>query len=256
MQIGQAATPAVAGPVNYAGASGNAAIGLLMQQIGSAQWNNYQVLRWTWWDYVSIPNTGALTTPWTFFSVPAGQADPVSGRQKTLEQTNMQQSGQFGQQYFVIQQLRLHLNALPKVRQNATVAALTTFSFDQLVFANKFASALLAGVMTVTIGQKLYFQNVQPLRVLPPGFGVDQVIVPFDLTTNAAGNAYIAQSNNLSDVYNLSPPQMIEPTQTFTAQMTFPDIGYEFHDAFDAAAQNANVECGFIRAGYILRPVQ
>lgn len=256
MPISNAATPNVAGQLNFQGAGGNAAIGLLMQQIGSAQWNNYNVLRWTWYDYVSIYATAASTNPWTFFAVAQGGADPVSGRVKTFEQTNMAQQGQFGQQYFVIQQLRMHLALLPKVRQNATVAAETAFSYDQLVWSNKFLQALLTGVLTINIGAKLYFQNMQPLRILPPGFGLGQVIVPFDSATNAAGNAYVAQSNNLDDVYNLTPPQMIEPTQTFTAQMTFPDNGYDFHNAFDAAAQPAGVECGLILDGYTLRPVQ
>lgn len=258
MQIQPPGGASVAMPVNFAGANGNAAIGLLMQTIGSAQWNNYQVLRWIWYDYVSIGATGLINTPLTFFAVANGNADPVSGRIKNLEQTNMGQQGQFGQQYFVIQQIKMHLNGLPKSRQNATVAAETAFSYDQLIFANRFRSMLSTGVLSVVIGQKLYYQNVQPLRDMPPGFGLnDDVIVPYDSATNAAGNAYIAQSQNLDDVYDLGAvPQMIEPTQTFTAQMTFPDLGYNWAAVYDAAGQPAGVECGLILDGYTIRPVQ
>ena len=258
MQLQNTGPATVAGQQNFGGVGGNAAIGLLMQQIGSAQWNNYQVLRWIWYDYVSIFNTAASTNPLTFFAVAQGSADPVSGRIKTLEQTNMTQQGQFGQQYFVIQQIRMHLNGLPKARQNGTVSAEATFGADQLIFANRFRAMLSTGVLQVNIAAKLYYQNVQPLRVMPPGFGLDDgVVVPYASEVNAAGNAYIAQSNSMDDVYDLGVvPQMIEPTQTFTAQMSFPDLGYDFHNVYATAGQPANVECGLILDGYTIRPVQ
>jgi hypothetical protein len=237
-----------------------AAIGLLVNQIGSANWRQWQVVRYTFWDYAQFTATGALTTAINLFSIPLGNQDPVSAAAKTLEDTNMIQAGQFGQNYFVIQQIRTHLYLLPKARQNATVAATTTYSYDQEVVSAQIRAVMQTGVLNVTIGQKAYFDFQQPFRNNPPGFGLSNVIVPYDfVTANAAGrqcNAYVAQSASLADVYNLTPPQLIEPAQIFTMQLNFPDLGYNWHNVLDAAAQNANVKVGVILDGYLARPMQ
>jgi hypothetical protein len=231
-------------------------IGRLVQQIGSANWSKWQWIRWVFYDYVRVPNTAAGNTPLIFFTNNLGQADTFSGIQKTLEWTNMPQQGQFGQNYFVIQEIRSHLQLVPKARQNATVAATTNYTYDQMVFSQRYKTALSTGVLDFTIGQKQYWHMQQPFRTCPPGFGLTQVIVPFDLVASATGNAYLAQSNNLSDVYGVSPPQLIEPSQQFTATVSFPDLGYNFHNCLDASGQNAAVEAGIILDGYIFRPMQ
>jgi len=253
-----AALQAASNIAGFATGLGNdqAAIGLLVSQIASADWNSWQVVRYSFYDYVRIPYAAATTAPLTFFSVPLGQQDPIGLFAKTLEQTNMVQQGQFGQQYFVIQQLRTHLALAPKARQNATVAATTNYVYDQQVFSNKYRNALSTGVLQMLIGQKLYLTLPQPFRFAPPGFGVAAVAVPFDSVVSATGNSYLSQSNNLSDVYNLSPPQLIEPAQTFQIQITFPDKGLSFNAALDGAAQPAYVDAGVILDGYLCRPVQ
>jgi len=238
------------------------AIGLLVQQIGSANWSQWQVIRYTFYDYARFTATGLLTTNLTFFTNPLGSQDPVSALTKTTEDTNMLQAAQFGQQYFIIEQIRTHLYLLPKARQNATVAATTTYTFDQEVISAALRSVMSTGILTLNIGQKAYFDIQQPFRTCPPGFGLGQVIVPFDYTTAVAANstapinAYIAQSNSLADVYTLTPPQLIEPAQTFQVTLSFPDLGYNFHNTLDAAAQNAAVNAGVILDGYLARPMQ
>lgn len=235
-----------------------AILGSLVQKIGSADWSKWQIQRYQYYDFVRVPNTGASTTSLSFFSTPQGGVDPTSSTAKTLEQTNMVKSATFGQVYFIMQQLRTHLRPLPKARQNATVAATTTFSFDQLTIANKLRAAFSTGVLNFAIGQKAYFDIEQPFRTAPAGYGMgsNTVIVPFDRATNSAGNAFIEQSNNLSDVYVMSPPQLIEPEQTFQLTIDFPDLGVNFASAYVSNAQNANVEAGVILDGYIARPVQ
>jgi hypothetical protein len=238
------------------------AIGMLVNQIGSANWSQWQIIRYTFYDYARFANTGALTTSINLFSVPLGGADPVSGLTKTTEQTNMVQAAQFGQQYFVIQQIRTHLFPQPKVRQNAAVAATTTFTYDQAILAAQIRTVLSTGILSMVIGQKAYFDISQPMRTAPPGFGLSQVIAPFDYTTavaanaNAPINAFVAQSNTMDDVYNLTPPQLIEPAQTFQMTLSFPDLGYNWQNTLDAAAQNANVDIGVILDGYLARPMQ
>lgn len=238
------------------------AIGMLVQQIGSANWAQWQVIRYTFYDYARFAATGALTTSLNLFSVPLGGADPVSALTKTTEQTNMVQAAQFGQQYFIIEQIRTHLFLQPKARQNATVAATSNYSFDQEVVSAALRSVMSTGILSVNIGQKAYFDIQQPFRTCPPGFGLGQVIVPYDYTTAVAANstapinAYIAQSNAGADIYTLTPPQLIEPAQTFQVTLSFPDLGYNFHNVLDAAAQNAAVDAGVILDGYLARPMQ
>ncbi len=233
-------------------------LGLLVDKIGSANWNQWQAQRFQYFDFVRVPNTGALTTSLSLFSNALGSTDPVSATAKTLEQTNLVKPNTFGQVYFVIQQMRTVLRPLVKSRQNATVAARTDFSLDQLTISTKLRQAFSTGVLTLTIGQKAYFDVQQPFRTCPPGFGIgtETLVIPFDRTVKSTGNAYVAQSNALSDVYTMSPPQLIEPEQTFQVSIDFPDLGYNFASSYVAAAQNANVEAGVIFDGYLFRPVQ
>ena len=242
-----------------------AAIGMLVQQIGSANWSQWQVIRQAFYDYVSFPaatSSSTINTALSFFSTPLGGQDPNSSTTKTTEDTNMLQQAQFGQQYFVVEQLRTHLFLLPKARQNATVAATTTYTYDQEVIMAALKSVMGTGVLTFNIGQKLYFDIQQPFRTCPPGFGLGQVIPPWDyVVANAANsganaNVFVQQSCNLDDVYTLTPPQLIEPAQTFQITLAYPDLGYNFYHTLDAAAQNANVKAGVILDGYLARPMQ
>lgn len=245
------------------------ALGLLVSQVGSANWNQWQIIRYTFYDYVWFPyapsGAAVVLTPLSFFSIPLGGVDgnAPAATVKTTEDTNMIQASQFGQQYFVIQQIRTHLHLRPKARQNTTVSTTTNFTYDQEVVSAALREIMGTGVLTINIGQKLYFDIHQPLRTAPPGFGLGQVIVPYDYAVaNAANstanaNAYIAQSNSLDDVFNLTPPQLIEPAQTFQATLTYPDSTVNpFYHTLDAAAQNAYVQVGLIFDGYLARPMQ
>lgn len=233
-------------------------LGLLVNKIGSANWQQWQVQRFQWYDFVRVTNTGALTTSLTFFSIPQGGTDPVSATAKTKEQTNMVKANSFGQQYFIVQQIRTEIKNLVKARQTANTAADTDHSFDQIIMANRLRSVYGQGVLNFTIGQKAYFDINQPFRRCPPGYGLGNgtVVVPFNRATSSTGNAYVAQSNNMSDIYSLTPPQLIEPEQTFQITIDFPQLGYNFASVFVAAGENANVEAGVILDGYLARPVQ
>lgn len=237
-------------------ANDNNVLGMLVDKIGSANWNQWQVQRWSWWDYVRVTNTGALNTSLNFFSNPLGSSDPVSAAAKTLEQTNMVKPNTFGQQYFIIQQIRTQLRPLVKARQTANTAALASYSYDQIIISNKLRNAFQTGVFNLVIGQKAYIDIPEPFRACPPGFGVSQVVVPFDRTIASTGNAYLEQSSDMSDIFALTPPQLIEPEQTFQCTIDFPDLAYNFAACFNGAAENCNIEAGVIFDGYLARPVQ
>lgn len=243
------------------------ALGLLVQQVGSANWAQWQILRYDFYDYVWYPyapsGAAVILTPLNFFAVALGGVDPnaPAGTVKTTEDTNMVQASQFGQNYMVVQQIRTHLHLKPKIRQNTTVGTTTTYTYDQEVVSAALRAIMGTGLLTINIGQKLYFDIHQPFRTAPPGFGLGQVIVPYDYATanaaSRASNVFISQSNSLDDVYNLTPPQLIEPAQTFQATLAYPDGTVNpFYHALDAAAQNAYVQAGLIFDGYLARAMQ
>ena len=236
-------------------------LGLLSQQIGSADWSKWQIQRWQYFDFVAVPFAAATTASLSFFTNPLGSQDPTSALVKTLEQTNLVKPSTFGQVYFIIQQIRCVLKPLVKARQAAGPAGYTDYSFDQLIMTEKLTQAFSTGVMNLQIGQKAYFDIVQPWRNAPPGYGLGThtVVVPFSRLANVAGNAFVEQSNNLADVYSLTPPQLIEPEQTFTCTIDFQDLGLDFTLAFNndgATKANGKVEAGVIFDGYQARPVQ
>ena len=235
-----------------------AILGMLVQKIGSANWSQWQIQRWQWYDYVRMTVTGASNLSLSFFSNPLGSTDPVAATAKTLEQTNIVKPNSFGQQYFIIQQIRTQLQPLVKARQTTALQTLATHSFDQGVLAGQLRAVYSTGVLNLVIGQKAYFDIVQPFRHCPPGFGVgnDSIVVPFDHTAGVAGNTYVAQSNNLADVYALTPPQLVEPEQTFQCTIDFPDLGYNFHNVCNGSATDCAMEAGVILDGYLARPVQ
>jgi hypothetical protein len=235
-------------------------LGALVNKIGSADWSKWQIQRWQYYDFVRCASAAASTTTLSFFTTPQGGADPVSATVKTLEQTNMTKSSTFGQVYFIIQQIRTQLRPLVKARQTANTLASTVYSLDQLTISQRLRTAFSTGLLNLAIGQKGYFDIIQPFRNAPPGFGLgsNTVVVPFSNVNAAAalGNAYLEQSNNLADVYNLSPPQLVEPEQTFQCQIQFPDLGYNFSACLVNNGENAYVEAGVIFDGFLARPVQ
>jgi hypothetical protein len=236
-------------------------LGLLSQQIGSADWSKWQIQRWQYFDFVAVPWAAATTASLSFFTNPLGSQDPNGAFVKTMEQTNLVKPSTFGQVYFIIQQIRCVLKPLVKCRQLSGPAAYTDFSFDQLIVTEKLTQAFGTGVLNLQIGQKAYFDLVQPWRNAPPGYGLGThtVVVPFSRLANVSGNAFVEQSNNLSDVYALTPPQLIEPEQTFTCTIDFADLGLDFSSGYNndgSTKAHCKVESGVIFDGYQARPVQ
>lgn len=230
-------------------------LGVLTQKLGSADWSKWQIQRWSFYDYVRYPSAG--TAQLSFFSNAIGATDPVSGLAKTMEQTNMQKPRTFGQQYFIIRQIRTHLNLAPKSRQTSTTAALTDFSYEQSAAASVLARLAGLGVLTCKIGQKEYFDIEQPFKFCPPGFGLGSV-TPFAARVSTAGqysNMFVQQSNDIKDIYSLTPPQLIEPEQTFELAIDFP---YANSPAVTNiyGSEPAVLDVGVIFDGYIARPVQ
>lgn len=227
----------------------------LQSKIGSANWNNWQMSRWCFYDYIRYTVAGVNTLD--FFAVALGQSDPVSATAKTLEQTNVTKTRSFGQVYFILQQIRTHIHLLPKQRQHATWIADPNATYREASdYYKPMYNILNQGVLNIKIGQKDYFDIPQPFRLCPPGFGVDvhQSSVAGGVA-DSADNFWWQQSDEPKDVYNVTPPQMIEPEQNLEVRINFDNAN---SPALTAAVLGIDpkVDIGVIFEGYIVRPTQ
>lgn len=227
----------------------------LQKRIGSANWNQWQIQRWAFYDYVRYTAAGVSSID--FFANALGTTDPVSTLAKTLEQTNLTKTRSFGQVYYIIQQIRTHIHVLPKQRQHATILADTTVVLNEYEDLYKVLYNLLnMGVLQIKIGQKDYFDIVQPFRFCPPGFGIHlQEIAVAGTVANGQQNMTWQQSPYQNDVYNVTPQQMVEPEQPIEAKITF-DNATSTSIAGVVDAVDPRVDIGLIFDGYIVRPQQ
>lgn len=227
----------------------------LQKRIGSANWNQWQIQRWTFYDWIRYPTAG--TTELSFFANALGTVDPNSSLAKTLEQTNLSKTRSFGQVYYIIQQIRTHIHVLPKQRQNATIIADTTVclnNYEALYY--RLYNLLGQGVLQVRIGQKDYFDVTQPFRMCPPGFGIDiHNVGVAGSVANGFTNLIWEQGNQQNDVYNVTPQQMVEPEQSIEAKITF-DNGTSPALTGLVDSVDPRVDIGLIFDGYIVRPQQ
>jgi len=175
-----------------------------------------QMQRDTYWDYARLAATGV--TSQAFFNVPSGQSDPVSGLQKTLEETNLNKSAQLPYK-FHLRQLRTHIAILPKARQPANIND-TTVTVTKWIrgLANTFANIQAAGVLSIRINQKLVHQINQPFRKCGIGFGVD-----IDAIQSNDTYALFPQQNWRALLYDVTPEIYFTPTDQISVVIDFPN---------------------------------
>lgn len=230
----------------------------VLQKYGAADYRRWQNYRWQLYDFVRYPAAG--TTLLTFFSVPQGGLDPnaaagTSGAPKTLEQTNMNQSGQVGTQPFAITELRTYARILPKGRQVSTLSddadlLWTTISNMMSIFLQ----LLRRGVLIMMLNNKEYFTQQAPFMNFPPGFGVriQQHGASF-LAAFTNFSIWAQQSPRHEDVFDVDPPLVIGIGETFTVTITYPDAaGPVFTGLVNSA--DPRIDVGVIFDGYTIRP--
>lgn len=224
----------------------------LVQKIGSADWQNWQIVRYTFYDSVRLVVAG--TNNITLFTNPIGSTDPISTLQKTLEDTNLTKAGSFGQQYYIISQIRTKVLTLAKARQPAGISDNTGTIWGNLTgMASALYDLLQDGVFLMSIGQKQYYTVAQPFKAMPPGIGPE--------VTQWASNALLSESkmvfqdNDEKNVYAITPAQMVEPDQTFQVSIQFPNANTPaFTNLVNSASPAINIMVMF--DGYAVRPAQ
>lgn len=226
----------------------------LQSRVGSANWSNWQVLRWQYYDFVRL--TAAGTSQLRFMVNPEGSTDPVSAAAKTREETNLIKSASFGEVYYMVTQIRTKIEPLPIARQHADIIADADVIYTtwRAVYPALY-QLMLRGVFTLTIGQKEYLTTPQPFITMPPGFGVDFKKNASTLATTALTNQMIAQSNEENDVFNITPAILIEPNQTISPVIDFPEGNTPSFAAL-VNSVDVRVNIGLLFDGYIIRPAQ
>jgi hypothetical protein len=225
---------------------------------GSSDWSNWQIQRWPMYDEVRYPTAGTVNLP--LFQVPLGGVDPNSSLGKTAEQTNVMLPGCFGNVYYIINQVRTLGYLIPFARQHATIIADADVIFTTYTNCmDKLLELQRRGVLTMTIGYKQYLQLQSPLLRAPYGAGVD--IDQHSSSFISAGSAWtkaacwVNPDNDEANVYNQTPPQIIEPNQSFQMNLSYPDgTGPVFTTLVDGVSPAVNVVVMF--DGYIVRPSQ
>jgi hypothetical protein len=232
-----------------------AALGQLQRVYGSADWSKWQNFRWQFYDYVRYPGAGA--TQLQFFSVPLGGADPnASTVPKTLEQTNLNASSQFGQVGYLITQIRSHARIVPKGRQASGISSVANVLWTTMTnMMPKYLELIRRGVFHFSIQSKEYFTVAQPLKIFAPGFGVNiQEHAAVYTVGFTKFSIWVQQSPSMDDIFDVDPPQFIEPAQTFTVSIDYPDgTGPVFTTLVSSTTPLLDI--GIIFDGYIVRPM-
>jgi len=239
-----------------------AALSLLQQRFGSADFNKWQVSRWKFYDYVELAAAGSNQI--SFFNNPLGSLDPVSGLAKTYEQTNLQKPASFGQVYYIINTVSFDCRLLAKSRQRvANVNGDANFCANSGNFMRDwYANFVNLGVAQFKVLAKDYFTLVQPFISAPAGFGLFDVRYPkmYEASSHRGNIAPLADASS-NNVHQLAPQQMIEPESTFSLTIdytlaNYPALTNEYWATTAGATATPNVEVGVIFDGYIARPVQ
>jgi hypothetical protein len=191
-----------------------------------------------------------------------GATDPTSGLAKTEEETNLNQQRSFGDNFFVITQIRTDLSLLPLSRQTDAQIAASNVAFQDYANFNRIweHAALFQGVLTIRIGAKDYQIINQPLLTNPPGFGYKYLNVPSTfLVGGSVSNRELVRQKSLgSAVYNLEPVQLVEPQRAMEIYITYPNANLaaltNSWETGTGTLETPVVNMGLIFDGYIARP--
>lgn len=211
-----------------------ASIAQIYSQFGTADFeNNWVAQDWTLKDKVGY---AAARNSYDFFAQPSGSQDPGLGVIKTEEQTNLANPGQIpGQNFFIVQNIRMFIQNSAKVRQLGTgVATDTSFAARQRLFSSLVSAISLQGMLEWTINNKQFMVQNLPFLTFAAGFGLGEVFPPAVGYTDGdpaaitgGANAYVANSpydidgGNITDSWKQQPITILAPSTSFTMKLKY-----------------------------------
>lgn len=210
------------------------AIASLYSQYGTADFEgNWVAQDWNFHDMVGYSAANKIS----FFTVPAGNNDPVLNVVKKREQSNLGTPNQIGGDYFfIIESIRLFVLNAAKTRQTAngsTASTDTNFAARQLAYVRLFESIMARGALRFQVNQKTILLENRPWDTFSAGFGLGEVTPPAVGTGGAAAinggvNAYVSNSiydideGAMGDPFAMGQPVVLAPSTTFNLDLEFP----------------------------------
>jgi hypothetical protein len=195
------------------------ALNALAQRYGATDYRSWQTVRRKFYFKTKYPEAGQASL--VFFSNPAGVNN------LTLDDTNIPQANQFGQQHFLVKAIETYLSIKTWDLKAWDGTDASTLVSDLL---NGFVHA---GVLQLVISNKTYAQIPCPFLYCPPGDGQERVYTrgvealtlteaaPNTLATLVTGAPY-AEQKGFRNIYLMDPQILIEAGQTFTLTVDFP----------------------------------
>jgi len=223
----------------------------LQSHYGTADWTKWNLWRQPRYDFIRY--AGAGTVQMQFMAVPIGGVDPVSLLGKTEEQTNLEKSRSFGEELYIITQIRTYIHVLPKPRQPVGINndADVLFSSGMSLLANVLKDLSDQGVLHLRFQDKLFYTIEQPFKFAPPGLGIEIDQHAASLTKAL----WFQQSNDQQEVFMLDPQQWVEANQTINLTIDFPN-GASPSIASLVNETTPSVNIGVWFDGYKVAPLQ
>lgn len=203
---------------------------------GTADYTQFAITRQFQYDTVSLPTAGGAQQPINIFAVPQGGADPISGRIKTQEQTNLAKSGSLGQKFFALNAIRCAIRLPPKVRQASAIAGDANYIWAGLQgdtvptgwpggAMQALADFHTRGVLNFAVLAKNYLTIDQPALRLPLGAGINvQAWSHYAPGSDYPSSGQWVETNEDSNnVWVADPELLIEPDAQMTWTLSFPD---------------------------------
>lgn len=233
-------------------------LSILQKTYGSANWLNWSMTRYCYYDYVRLSTSQAMTEI-TWFDNVAGTQDPVSLLPKTREQTNLPKPKSIGNDIFVITEFRFDVQVLPSAR-NTTGVQNTTYLQDRYstFLAGWMQQLLNQGVFEFWIDGERFFELSKPFETCPPGFGPAIDNFPVAKTGGDLGITQLGARPKASQsaVFQVDPPQLLEPERQFTAKVGYsyplPSLSGAWYG--DSEPVPVYVNAGLILEGFRFRP--
>lgn len=210
----------------------------MQERYGSANFSKWQQIRKQFYSYQLYPAAGS--TQFNFFGYGLN-GSTTQGRQFT----NMPKAGSFGQQHFLLKQIRCKLLLL-----NAAFAA-AKLDVDNPA-ADLTHGFVQSGVLNLTIGDKKYIELNRPFMYAPPADGETDL----SLTSEEVANSYprATLTHRRDGGYLVDPNILIEAEQSFDCQINYPS------GAIPLIASNiwtgTTLAIGVSFDGILFRPVQ
>lgn len=223
----------------------------LADKYGIVDYSRWQALRREWYSYVNYPAAGG--TQFNFFGDVNGQPG------FTLQDTNMQKAGTFGQTHFLLKQIELDLR-VPDPKFDQAIA-----NDADALYSDFIAGFIQAGVLEIRMSGRVFNQIPRPFLFCPPADGQLQVrtagirsMVLADGAPNTFTSAVVAPPHaslrgGRVNGFIMDPNLLIEAEQSIQVQLLYGNAVPVISTNVEDSSSNP-YSIGCILSGIAFRP--